>query len=169
MGQFLIILRGAPASGKSSIAKSLSDIKNKIVWLKVDNFNPFFGEDASEYLDYVNGSALATLKYLLTNGFSVVMDGVFQNPNVIDEAFSIAKNMKIQAHAFELRCSLETLLQRDINREEVKKGYRRPTNIGVFKRIQQALVNNTSNNLKILNVDNKTLTECLEIISKNNQ
>ena len=48
------------------------------MWLKVDNFNDFFAEDSTVVaLKYVNGSAIATLSYLLDNNFSVVIDGVF--------------------------------------------------------------------------------------------
>jgi len=59
----LLILRGAPASGKSSIAKKLRNFTKKIVWLKVDNFKAFFAEDSSLALDYVNEAALKTLEY----------------------------------------------------------------------------------------------------------
>ena len=62
--QRLIILRGPPSSGKSTIAKKLRDFEHKIAWLKVDNFKDFFAEDTSSALQYVNESAIATLKYL---------------------------------------------------------------------------------------------------------
>jgi len=42
--QFLVIIRSAPASGKTTIAKELRSFKDKVVWLKVDNFKDFFSE-----------------------------------------------------------------------------------------------------------------------------
>jgi len=48
MKQVLIVLRGAPASGKSTISKRLRDSDNKIVWLKTDNLKSFF-PDSGEF------------------------------------------------------------------------------------------------------------------------
>lgn len=49
----------------------MRNFERKIVWLKVDNFKDFFADDASIALDYVNGTAIATLEYLLNQEFSV--------------------------------------------------------------------------------------------------
>ena len=166
MKQTLIILRGTPASGKSSIARALRNFEKKVVWLKVDNFKPFFDDDASKALDYVNGSALATLDYLLTNGFSVVMDGVFQNPDCIEDALAIAKSKNVSAHAYELRCSLPVLAERDKNRKEVKSGHRKPMKYSVLEKIQDVLENNPSKSAEIFDVEDKSLDECIEIFQK---
>ncbi len=96
MQQFLIILRGVTASGKSTISKRLRNFEEKTVWLKVDNFKDFFAEDSSNALEFVNGSAIATLDYLLDQGFSVVMDGVFQDTKAIDDAVNLAKSKNIK-------------------------------------------------------------------------
>lgn len=50
MKQVLIVLRGAPDSGKSTISKRLRDSDNKIVWLKTNNFKPFFS-DSGEFTE----------------------------------------------------------------------------------------------------------------------
>lgn len=63
--QKLIIIRGAPASGKSTIAKSLRDFQKKIAWLKVDNFKDFFSEDGTLGLEYANEAAIVTLEFLV--------------------------------------------------------------------------------------------------------
>lgn len=166
MKQTLIILRGAPASGKSSIAKKLRSFEKKVAWLKVDNFKPFFAEDASEALEYVNGSALSTLEYLLSKGFSVVMEGVFQDPSCIDDALEMARTKKIPAHAYELRCSLPALVERDKNRKEVKSGHRKPMDHSVLERIQKTLENNPSKGAEIFDVEDKSLDECIEYFQK---
>lgn len=70
MKQFLVIIRGAPASGKTTIAKKLRDFKEKVVWLKVDNFKDFFSDNVSpEEQKFVDESALASLEYLLDQAF----------------------------------------------------------------------------------------------------
>jgi predicted ABC-type ATPase len=84
--QKVIILRGVTASGKSTIAKSYRDFEKRIAWLKVDNFKDFFAADSTPALEYVNGSSVATLQYLLEQGFSVVMEGVFQKTDAIVKA-----------------------------------------------------------------------------------
>ena len=80
MKQVLVILRGAPSSGKSTLANKLRDYDKRIVWLKVDNFKPFFSDNTDLIVDDVNKTALNSLNYLLDQGFSVVMEGIFQNP-----------------------------------------------------------------------------------------
>lgn len=166
MNQTLIILRGAPASGKSSIARALRNFDKKVAWLKVDNFKPFFADDASGALEYVNGSSIATLDYLLANGFSVVMEGVFQNPACIEDALAIAKSKNISAHAYDLRCSLETLLERDQNRDEVKSGYSKPVDYSVLEKIHNTLQSNPSKDAEIFDVEDKSLNECIEFFQK---
>jgi len=126
MSQRVIILRGAPASSKTSLAKIYRNFNEKVAWLKVDNFKDFFSEDATPALEYVNGSTVATLDYLIRQGFSVVVDGVFQNTIPIDEILEIAKKQDIPAKVFELTTSLETLQKRDAQREGVPEGLRKP-------------------------------------------
>lgn len=67
--QKLIIIRGAPACGKSTIAERLRNFEKKIVWLKIDAFKGFFAADASEMLGVVHETAAATLEYLLRGRF----------------------------------------------------------------------------------------------------
>ncbi len=50
MNQYLVILRGAPGSGKTTLAKSFRNFEEKVAWLKVDNFKDFFAEDATSAL-----------------------------------------------------------------------------------------------------------------------
>lgn len=166
MKQKLLILRGAPASGKSSIARSLRDFEKKIAWIKVDNFKPFFADDASDALEYVNGAANAVTEYLLSQGFSVIMEGVFQNPSAIEDALEIAKQKNISAQAFELHCSLETLLERDKNRKEVKSGHRRIMDESIMKTIYKTISNNPCKSAEIFYTENITLKESVDIFQK---
>lgn len=141
MSQRVIILRGAPASGKTTIAKSYRDFNKKIAWLKVDNFKDFFAEDSSIALNYVNGSAIATLEYLLREDFSVVMDGVFQDTSPIATAVELCNKHNIPCKVFELIVPLEVLQQRDKIRDGVPQGLRKPLGDekirGIFEKLKQ--------------------------------
>jgi predicted kinase len=165
--QRVIILRGAPSSGKSTIAKSYRNFDEKIAWLKVDNFKDFFADDASPALSYVNGSALATLEYLLQQGFSVVMDGIFQDPSAINTAVTIATINNIPVRVFQLEVSLEKLLERDKTREGVKEGARKQMPDEVITRIYTALKENPYKDAILLNTEENNLEECKKIIDDN--
>jgi broad-specificity NMP kinase len=165
MGQFLIILRGTPASGKSTIAKSLRNFKKKIAWLKVDNFKVFFSDDASSALKFVNGAAVSTLKYLLEQNFSVVMEGVFQETRAIDQAIEIVKEKGIRYIVIELRCSLPALQARDKSREGVEQGIRKPLGDDILSEIYNKLNNSFYPEAKMLDTENKSLEECLSEIN----
>lgn len=165
MSQFLVILRGAPASGKTTIAKEFRNFDKKITWLKVDNFKEFFAEDASAALEFVNGSAIATLEYLLSQGFSVVMDGVFQETNVIDYALKLAKEKNIKAIVYQIKCSLPILQERDRSRPGVKEGCRKPLGDDVIATIYQKLETTIYPNAEILDTEYFSLQECIKKIT----
>src|SRR3990170_8327663 len=101
MKQFLVIIRGAPASGKSELAKRIRDYQKKIVWLKVDNFKDFFsGKPSLDQQKYVDECALRTLEYLLDRGFSVVMEKIFFDPHIIPQTVAAAKKRNIKVQVF---------------------------------------------------------------------
>ncbi|MGD9129256.1 MAG: AAA family ATPase [Candidatus Woesebacteria bacterium] len=167
--QSLIILRGAPSSGKSTIAKSLKSLKNKIAWLKVDNFKPFFAKDVAEEneaIDYVNQTAIASLDYLLKQGFSVVMEGIFQNPKYITKAVNIAKQLNIQCKVYELECPLEFLQARDKVRDGVKEGCRKPLGDEVIAKLNQVILENPWSGAEKLDTGKLSLNKCIDVLSK---
>jgi len=163
--QKLIVLRGAPSSGKSTIAKNLKNLKNKVTWLKVDNFKAFFAKDITEEneaIDYVNQAAVATLEHLLSQGFSVVMEGIFQNPKYITLAVDIAKQNNIQFKVYELECSLEALQSRDKVRDSVKEGCRKPLGDELIAKLNQVVKDNPWSGAEKLNTEKLSLEECIE-------
>lgn len=164
MNQFLIILRGTPASGKSTIAKRFRDFDKKVVWLKVDNFKDFFSEDSSQTLEFVNGAAIATLEYLLDEGFSVVMEGVFQDTKSIELAESLANNKHIPYKVFQLQVPLEVIKQRDLQRPGVKEGLRKPLGDEVLEQIDTILKNTPLKEALVLDTQIHSLEECKKII-----
>lgn len=164
--QKLIILRGAPSSGKSTIAKRLRNFQKKVVWLKVDNFKDFFAEDPSIALDYVNATAINSLKYLLDQGFSVVMEGVVQNPQYIKQATELAKKRKIPYRVFKLTCSLKTLQMRDRHRPGVKEGYREPLGDKVIANLYNVIESNPYEESIELDTEKNNIEACIEIIKE---
>lgn len=165
--QKLIVLRGAPSSGKSTIAKRFRNFQEKVVWLKVDSFKDFFSEDASIALDYVNVTAVATLDYLLNQGFSVVMEGVFQNPQYIKQATELAKKRNIPYRVFQLTCSLETLQMRDKQRPGIKEGCREPLGDTVIANLYNVIENNPYKEAIELDTEKNNIEKCIEIIRQN--
>jgi len=167
MKQILIILRGAPSSGKSTIAKSLRDYEKKIAWLKIDNFKPFFAESTNLILDDVNKTAITVLNYLLYQKFSIVMEGVFQNPFYVQEAVNLAKQKNIPVSVYELECSLETLQERDRTRPGIKEGCRKPLGNFVIKNLYQIIKKNPFKGSIKLDTEKMSLDECAKLIKKN--
>jgi len=165
MEQFLVILRGTPASGKSTLAKKFRDFSKKIAWLKVDNYKDFFSEDGSVALEYVNGASVATLKYLLGQGFSVVMEGVFQDTKAIDQALLFAKEKNVKTIIYQLKCSLSTLRERDKERPGIKEGVRKPMDEHALEEIFQKLSQNVYPSVQVLDTENQTLDQCLQKIN----
>lgn len=163
--QRLIILRGAMASGKSTIAKKYRSFLNKTVWLKVDNFKDFFSPDSSPAtLHFVNHAALVTLDYLLQGGFSIAMEGVFQNSYYIELAVKIAEKHNVACRVFQIKVPLEILKQRDKVREGIKEGCRKQLDEHEIERVYQVLEKNPYKDAIILDTTNLSIDACMQFI-----
>lgn len=167
MKQVLVIIRGAPASGKTTLGKNLRDFEKRIVWVQVDGFKRFFAENADAALDEVNKTALVVLTYLLDQGYSVVLDGIFKNSEYVHKAVDIAKSKNIQITIYELTCSLKTLLERDKTREGVNEGHRIPMEEKVVESIYSKLEETPIEGSVKLDTENQSLEQCLEVIRTN--
>ena len=166
MKQFLVVLRGAPASGKSTIAKKLRNFDKKIVWLKVDNFKDFFGEDTEQQILYAYETSLPVLDYLLKNGFSVVIDGIFRDVHldILKQAVNEADKRQIPVTVFQLICSLPTLLERDRKRVEETNGIRKLIGDNTLTSIYENLKNNPYSQAERLDTEHQTLEKIIEKI-----
>lgn len=167
MSQFLVVIRGAPASGKTTIAKTMRSFEKKVVWLKVDNFKDFFsGEASPEEQKYVDECALSTLEYLLDKGFSVVMEKIFFDPFAIPLALKIAESKGVKVKVFQIKCSLTTLQERDRVRPGVPEGCRKPLGNNVIRNIYEQLENTYYPGAIELNTENTSVEECVGKISE---
>lgn len=167
MKQILIVLRGAPASGKTTIAEQLRDFHKKIVWLKTDNFKPFFSDDLDEALDAVMNASLSTLSYLLDQGYSVVFEGIFKDPVYAQRAIQLAEVKNISVIAYQLKCSLNTLQERDGARKGVKEGCRKPLGDELIESLFNRVENKPIDGAIMLDTEKRTLTECISTIQRN--
>lgn len=167
MRQFLLIIRGAPASGKTTISQNLRDYQKKIVWLKVDNFKPFFAENASlaEQAD-VDKTALAVLKDLLDRGFSVIMEKIFYDPFIIPFAIKEAEKRNVTFLIFQTKCSLAELQKRDLNRPGIAEGCRKPLGNKAIERIYNQLEKTYYPGAIKLDTEKLSEPECIELIKK---
>jgi chloramphenicol 3-O-phosphotransferase len=164
MNQRLVIIRGAPASGKSTIAEKLRDFQKKIVWLKVDNFKDFFSEDGTSGLEYANESAVVVLDYLLGQGFSVIMEGIFQNTEYVTKAIKVAEGRAIPYKVYQIKCSLSVLQKRDRERPGIKEGCRKPLGDEVIEKLYRIVAGNPYPNAIILDTENLSPDECADTI-----
>ena len=167
MNRFLVIIRGAPASGKTTIAKQMRNFGKKIVWLKVDNFKEFFtSESTLEEQKYVDECALATLEYLLDNDFSVVMEKIFFDPFIIPLAIKAAQDRSIKTKVFQIKCPLEILQERDRNRPGIKEGCRKPLGDDVIERLFLQLENTYYPGAIELDTATHSVDDCVKIIQE---
>lgn len=167
MEQFLVVIRGAPASGKTTIAKKFRDFKKKVVWLKVDNFKDFFAQEASlEEQNYVDGCALETLKYLLDSGFSVIMEKIFYDPSIISKAINEANKRNIKNKVFQIKCSLKTLQKRDRERPGVPEGLRKALGDQVIEDLYNQLEKTYYPDAISLNTEELSIDKCVDFIKK---
>jgi predicted kinase len=166
MRQTLIILRGAPASGKTTIAENLRNFENKIVWFKTDNFKPFFSDRFGEgsAMDAVMETSLATLNYLLDQGYSIVFEGIFINPVYPQRAIQMGKTKNINTVVYQLECSLKTLQERDKTRRGVPEGLRKAMGDYEIENLNNKVKDNPIDGTIKLNTEEKSLEECINLI-----
>lgn len=165
--QFLVIIRGAPSSGKTTLAKRLRSFKKKVVWLKVDNFKDFFSAKPSlKEQRYVDECALVTLQYLLDNDFSVVMEKIFYDPFIISLAVKEAQRHNTPVKVFQIKCPLDVLQERDRNRPGVKEGCRKPLGDKVIKKIYNQLEKTYYPGAVSLATDKLSIEECVKKIKE---
>jgi predicted kinase len=164
--QRVIVLRGIMTSGKSTIAKEYRSFANKTIWLRVDNFKDFFDSYEAEIRPYVHGAANASLEYFLKEGFSIVMEGVFQNPDFVQQAVDIANRHSVPCRVFQLKISLPTAQQRDKTREGVPEGLRPAIPDEEIAGVYRTIEEHPFKGALELDTEHMTIEECIAFINK---
>ena len=163
----LVVIRGASASGKTTLCENLRDFKKKIAWVSVDKLKPIFSEYKDKTLEATNQASVVLVKYLLEQGYSVIFDGIFKNPTYVQDAVEIAENKNIPVIIYQLSCSLKTLQERDKTREGVKEGWRKPLGEAVIASLYRKVEDNPIDGAIKLDTENQSSEECFGIIRKN--
>jgi len=167
MTQFLVIIRGAPASGKTTIAKKMRNYEKKVAWLKVDNFKEFFAGIATlNEQRHVDEVALSALTYLLDNKFSVVMEKIFHDPYIIPLAIKEAEKRGVNTKVFQIYCPLSILQKRDRVRDGVKEGCRKPMGDKVIEMIHNQLEKTYYSEAIKLDTGQLSIEQCVDKINK---
>lgn len=167
MNQKLVLVRGASCSGKTTICRELRSWEKKIAWLSVDKVKPFFSDFKDEAMDDVNKTAIVILEDLLSRNFSVVMDGIFKNPQHLYDAVAVAKRKNIPVIIYQLEVALQALKQRDKTREGVAKGWFEPLGDELIEGLYRKVEENPIEGVIKLNTEEKSPEECVGIIRQN--
>lgn len=124
--QNLIVLRGAPGTGKSTVAEKLRDIGKDKIWLHIDWLGHFFPRllHQAHSLHYKTAKNFA--EFFLSMGYSIIVDGMFEETEWIDWFVDLAKERKIGYRVFEFTASVKDILERDKEHPGVKQGWRNP-------------------------------------------
>lgn len=137
----LIIVRGAPAVGKSTIAKKIANLNSskKTTYLPIDNFQLYdlraMSKDREKLA--IRNAALLTKNFLL-EGFDVVVDYVFDDINdlkkFIEFIFSetLGKIDDIYVQKFYLDAPIELIIKRNQSRSGKRGEY---MNIALLKKL----------------------------------
>jgi predicted kinase len=168
MKQTLVIVRGAPASGKTTLCSQLRDTENKIAWLSVDGIKPIFSNFDDRDIDISYQTALEVLKFLLEHGYSVVFDGIFVRPEhqeYLQQALQIAEEKGVQVKIYQLTVSLETALKRHSKREWAREGEKEAA-LETVKRLHEKVKNAPIEGAIELNTEESSLEECVNVIRK---
>jgi predicted kinase len=159
MKQTLVIVRGAPASGKTTLCSQLRDTENKIAWLSVDGIKPIFSNFDDRDVEISYQTALEVLKFLLEHGYSVVFDGIFVRPEHQEYL------QGVQVKIYQLTVSLETALKRHSKREWAREGEKEAA-LETVKRLHEKVKNAPIEGAIELNTEESSLEECVNVIRK---
>ena len=91
------------------------------------------------------------------------MDGVFQDTKAIDDAVNLAKSKNVKSIVYQIKCSLQAILERDRTREGIKEGLRKPLGDETITLIYQRLEIIYPNS-QLLNTEHLSVDQCIEKI-----
>lgn len=169
MKQTLVIVRGAPASGKTTLCGQLRDTEKRVAWVSVDGVKPIFSHFDDRDVDISYRTALVLIKYLLEEEYSLVFDGIFVRPGQLEylnQAINIAKEKGIEVKIYQLTCSLETTLKRQEKRNWTSSK-NKEEGMETVRRLYQRVLDNPIEGAIELNTEKHTLEECIKIVKKN--
>lgn len=165
MKQTLIILRGGPATGKSTICEAVQKENKRIIWLHVDSFKRFLRSGNDEVdRNHWYGAAAASLEYFLANKFSVLAEGIFQFTKHVEYFIEIANKYSVKIKVFELTAPTSILVTRDSQRKGVPEKLRPSLSKGTIKNLSQQVTENHFPNAEIIETNNTSIQQIVHKI-----
>lgn len=166
----LIIIRGAPASGKTTISKNtLKELKIKYkkdcAYISEDNFRKEmqFKYKANDLIAHTNSVKLITtiIKKLIEidNYEFIIIEGLFRYKEVIESYEKFSKENELKIKWIELKVELKEIKRRD---EEFRNNKSNQQIDEIKKDIEKIKPENN----RIINANNKSIEELKEEIIK---
>lgn len=116
----MIIMRGLPASGKSTLAKQLMEDSGNLVRINKDllrtmlHFDKFSGKNES----LTRLAAFVVTECFLTAGKSVIIDDTNLNPKTLQNWVDLAKHHEAKIEYQDIETPVEECIARDASREK---------------------------------------------------
>lgn len=123
MDKKIILLRGPAGAGKSTIGEMLKDkLGENWVHLDIDKIKHFISRKSSQTRSSI-GHKVANyfIEELFNNGFNVIAEEIFVE-EYYGQVLELAKKNDAVVYQFFLSAPLDTLVQRDLDREVKTKG-----------------------------------------------
>lgn len=127
-GRFIVMLWGAPAAGKTTVARSLlRELRRRrgltLPHLSTDQLNrAILGED---FLGDVRGALydglIAMAGNILGSGGGVLLDGTFLYPEMRERIRNLARERRAVLVSVQVACSLPTRRQRNARRPDAER------------------------------------------------
>jgi predicted kinase len=163
----LVILRGGPSTGKSTICEEIRKKDPKIIWLHVDSFKRFVNSGKPNTdRDHWYHAASATLDYFLSQNFTVIAECIFQYRKHVNIFLKTAKKHHAKALVFELVANPKSLIKRDRGRKGVPEGLRPPLPEKTIKSLTSLVNENHFPGAIIIKTDQTTIKDTVDQIFK---
>lgn len=122
MNKFVLVIRGPPASGKTTIVELLKKkIKKKLVFIDRDDIRHLvvdYSVKSKEEFNLANKNVCDLLNNFLKEDYFVIIIEVFNTLSHIEDIKKVAKNNNSKFLCVSLTAPLEVLKERQINRDQ---------------------------------------------------
>lgn len=157
----LIILRGAPASGKTTVGNILKEELPNTVSIPVDQIIQMIAKEGKWAEFWATGQEAARnlTKHFLGKGFNVVVEELLFEISYIDKIIKIGKKFNAQMFVFELTAPLEVLIKR-----KEKGGSKMKSDL--VQRLKEMVSTSPCEGAIRIDTTKKSPEECAEFILK---
>lgn len=116
----LTIMRGLPASGKSTMAKKLIEERGNTVRVNKDLLRKMLHFDNFSHRNegYTRDSARKLVEHFLKTGINVIIDDTNLNPKTLQSWVDLAKETKSKIEHCEIQTPVKECIIRDMNRQD---------------------------------------------------